>query len=718
MNLKLYTYNAHAINDTTNYLSFISDSIKLQGDARIVDVERSGRRPIHAAKVLSGYEMKITIQMRGTVATQLDTLKTWFDVEDETPRKLICKDIANSDKQWYVYAVVKDMPTFISKDSIEVILSIADPVWYEESESTDAWTITASGQTNAVTVEGNLPARPRFVITPTAAAGSRYAYRMLWPWRNPNTVAMLNEGLNVVDTVWDTAALIAATTNHVHVAAAGIDAVVTTIPYDTEAGTLPTSGMAYCGTEQFSYTGKSGGNLTGCTRGINGTTAAVHAGAAQINQSYIQADGDDIHVHLNGIETPRWLQDINTANTKVWIAVDFQPAINLSLITAIADAGAVATIYITKTSANLAYMKRLPPSGQVLIDNELFTYTGVNLTAYTLTGCTRAAKGTVAAAHTVGDIVYWIEHEIFVYYGNQTATAPETDDTHKPIFDLTSTNTSWVYTSFWDITGLRAGSWKPALVISANTKDPDRKSGFYTGNNLAFADPATEMGAVIKAWKSGAVWKAENATIDWTLFNPAGITHITATGEKYRSGVTWPSSCRLEKSTNGSSWATVWTEATPAAAAGWEALSAHSAVALGAGQKYVRVRFSGALGATADMYAAHEIEAATLTLESTTIPQCAFHTDESCYFIDAIITNNTSGEWLRVTTSMPLNTALTIDCENKKAYLADNSPVAKISFSSVRKDWLNLAVGSNTLLFTDEGSTGLTCPTYWRDRNS
>ena len=38
MNLKLYTYNTHAINDTTNYSGFISDDIKLQGDAGIVNV--------------------------------------------------------------------------------------------------------------------------------------------------------------------------------------------------------------------------------------------------------------------------------------------------------------------------------------------------------------------------------------------------------------------------------------------------------------------------------------------------------------------------------------------------------------------------------------------------------------------------------------------------------------------------------------------------------
>ena len=718
MNLKLYTYNAHAINDTTNYLGFISSDIKLQGDARIIQVSRSGRRPVHAAKVLSGYEMKITIQMRGTIATQLDTLKTWFDVEDETPRQLICKDIANSDKQWYVMATTRDMPTFDSKSSIEIYLSIADPVWQAVTETSDSWSITASGQTHAVTAAGNLPARPRFAITPTASAGSRYAYRRLAVWRNPNTTAMLNEGINIVNTVWDTAALVAATTNHVHVAAAGINDAVTTIPYDTEAGTLPSSGMAYCGTEQFSYTGKSGGNLTGCTRGINGTTAAAHAGAAQIDQSYIQADGDDIRVFLNGVETNRWFQDMNTANTKVWTTLNFQPGIFVTLDTALADSGAVGTITIKATKTNKTALKKFPPSGQVLIQSELFTYTGVNTTDYKLTGCTRAAKGTAMAAHVTLTPIYWIEHEIYIYYGNQTAEAPETDDTRKPIFDLTSTNVSHIYTSFWDEAGLRPGSWKPSIVKTANTKDLDHKSDYYTGNNLAIADPATEMGSVIYAWKSGAVWKPENAIIEWNIYSPATFTEITASGEKYRAVTSWPDAAKFQKSINGKTWTTVWTEATPAAAAGWTALTAHSAVSIGSGYPYIKFLFSGSIGATANNYVGLEIEAATLTLATANVPQGTFNAQESIYFIDAVITNNTSGEWIKVTTSLALNTVLTVDCENKKAYTADNTPVSKIEWSSVRKDWLNLAVGSNTLLFTDVGTAGVTFVTNFRDRNN
>ena len=56
-----------------------------------------------------------------------------------------------------------------------------------------------------------------------------------------------------------------------------IDASVVTIPYNTESNpSLPTAGIVTIGSEQLSYTGKSEIALTGCTRGINGTSSSAH----------------------------------------------------------------------------------------------------------------------------------------------------------------------------------------------------------------------------------------------------------------------------------------------------------------------------------------------------------------------------------------------------------------------------------------------------------
>jgi len=50
----------------------------------------------------------------------------------------------------------------------------------------------------------------------------------------------------------------------------------------TSAAQFPTSGTIFIENEQITYTGKSGNNLTGCTRGANSTTAATHADSTNV----------------------------------------------------------------------------------------------------------------------------------------------------------------------------------------------------------------------------------------------------------------------------------------------------------------------------------------------------------------------------------------------------------------------------------------------------
>jgi len=57
---------------------------------------------------------------------------------------------------------------------------------------------------------------------------------------------------------------------------AGINATVATIGVASVTGMPTVGGTITIGTEQISYTGISSLNLTGCTRGINGSTAATH----------------------------------------------------------------------------------------------------------------------------------------------------------------------------------------------------------------------------------------------------------------------------------------------------------------------------------------------------------------------------------------------------------------------------------------------------------
>ena len=58
---------------------------------------------------------------------------------------------------------------------------------------------------------------------------------------------------------------------------AGINTSVTTIGVASVTGMPTTGGVITINSEQISYTGISSLNLTGCTRGINGSTAATHS---------------------------------------------------------------------------------------------------------------------------------------------------------------------------------------------------------------------------------------------------------------------------------------------------------------------------------------------------------------------------------------------------------------------------------------------------------
>ena len=149
-----------------------------------------------------------------------------------------------------------------------------------------------------------------------------------------------------------------------------ISASVTTIPItDVTVFPVPVGVGAYyvakVGDEQIKYTGVASGNLTGCTRGFNSTTAAAHV------------YGDRIYIPVTALS---------------------------------GDAGAVTTLNgaITTTSGTgpitLTSVTGFDASGTVLIDTELISYTAI--VGSTLAGTiTRGVGGTTGATHSNGATV-------------------------------------------------------------------------------------------------------------------------------------------------------------------------------------------------------------------------------------------------------------------------------------------------------------------------
>lgn len=73
--------------------------------------------------------------------------------------------------------------------------------------------------------------------------------------------------------------------------AENLDDIDTTITL-TDASSLPSSGTVVIDNEDITYAGKTGNDLTGCTRGANGTTATAHANGVNVFEPLPKAIGD------------------------------------------------------------------------------------------------------------------------------------------------------------------------------------------------------------------------------------------------------------------------------------------------------------------------------------------------------------------------------------------------------------------------------------------
>ena len=88
---------------------------------------------------------------------------------------------------------------------------------------------------------------------------------------------------------------------------AGINASVATVPVASVTGMPTTGGVITINSEQISYTGISSLNLTGCTRGINGSTAATHSTSDAVLQFPVgmtDIQEADYRIKSTSVDTP------------------------------------------------------------------------------------------------------------------------------------------------------------------------------------------------------------------------------------------------------------------------------------------------------------------------------------------------------------------------------------------------------------------------------
>jgi hypothetical protein len=408
--------------------------------------------------------------------------------------------------------------------------------------------------------------------------------------------------------------------------------------------------------------------------------------ATLIAAGKMQADGDDLRVFVDGIEVDRWIQDINTASTEIWANMNFQNSVSATLSEAIGSGDAGETITCSTS------IKGFPNSGIVQIDSEIFVYTSKNNTNKTLLGCTRAAKGTSAADHTVGDTVFWVQHDVWILYGNSSVSAPSVDDDYQPAFALTSTNTSWVYANFGDDNLKRAGRWQ-SQVILANPSNPT----FYTANRGTDASPWSEIGIYAKSIQNYG---------RWYLFNPCYITNANFTnGEKYVNSAGY-FDAKIESSRDGATWFEEDTISEPGSTTTWTSWSDNEA--LRSLSTYVALRMGESPNPVTGMYV--EVSDVTITLNSSYTPVASIGGEQSNYNLDVTLENETTGQSIELLFTMAEDQVLEVDTANKViTYQKDGSKQmqAITLVGGARKEWFKLQPGDNVINWSDTGTAGV-----------
>lgn len=425
----------------------------------------------------------------------------------------------------------------------------------------------------------------------------------------------------------------------------------------------------------------------------------------------MQADGDDFRIWKDGSFADRWLDGMDTTATKCWVNVDLKPALEGTLGTTVNDS--IQTLAFAETTDNLKFLKGLKrvKNQVLLIESEAITFDrdNVDLVGYQITSVARGGKGTSAAGHTAPVTVRHIQHDLWILYGDSTLSAPDVNNDYKPMMDLDSDNGSLAYTYFYDSTSSRPGAWKPEVQSSRTNL-----SYFFTASQDDFANPATEMGLAMTGTADFQI-SNESGLLDWLFSHPCGITNVLYSGDAYTYAGSWPATVGLQHLEPDTAWFTDQNETEPGSTDTWTAFGPHS-VALGDTYEAIRFAIDGQLDSVQSAKVMAQFDTLTLTINSSNLPTISVGSELSINFFDITVTNNTTGEYLKVKCPCPVDDSLTIDCVNKKAYLTDGT-ICQVTLSTDREEWLDLAVGNNTLQFDDTGTVAVTGTVVHRDRN-
>jgi hypothetical protein len=737
------TFDGHNINDGSNYRAAIVNTNMLpQAKPVFIEQMRSDAVDSGAWTVDVGtLAVYIRIMNRANINTLAAQLKNWF--KRGTRGDLVVTFLDESKDFLKTCRVVNVTPDADSDDVWVAQLQTGATAWRAVSASTYTWNLSGTGGTRtealpATDDETRLSVSFEASGLPTVG----YLYQRLYRLAPPSGVSY---GVRPWQVVMDTAALVGDTSKSNQInQVGGITNSATTIPIDTAVGGgLPAKGLGYVDTEQIAWTGNSGTQLTGVTRGLHGTTAATHADNAVIKLSHMQADCNDLRVFLGDVETRRWIVSPNNASTKIWFIVDLKTGFRLTLASALDGSSNYTSLQFTANATHQQMIAVMPDEGIVYHGTEWISYRGRDAVGCKLLNPTRGILSTTKQAHSVSDTFDYLPAAVKIVYGNSGVEDPAAGDIYydetKPVFDLASSdNTQWVYsasTVFYDpLNTNRPGAWQQSIARTGNT------SGLYNYTQDGVSPAAPAMGMKIAAWLNGTVWQFENATMAWQFNSAGGIQEISATGQTYRNSGGYPVVAALQyqqlvtttitstvrrkkRAVNTTSqisslqWLSAWNENSPASISTWTAWT-HSTVSVPTATTWVRFALSGVLQAMADAMAALEVLTLTVKFTTANIPSGLLLSETSNYQLDIQMINNTTGESFTVFFPMRTGVGFVIDGEAYMVtYEGVNAHEAMTLNDESRDAFMRLVAGNNDLqvISTDLGSLTGTL-TYYRRR--
>lgn len=420
----------------------------------------------------------------------------------------------------------------------------------------------------------------------------------------------------------------------------------------------------------------------------------------------MQADGDDLRVFVNGSETDRWLNDINTGTTEIWFNLDFGPTQGVTLGVAIGAGDTVTEVEVAEDEDISGY----PGAGILLIDSEEFYYADKNDTDGKFLEVTRAVRGTAAAAHTITDTIYLIQHDVVVVYGNTTLDAPVVNDDDKPEFELSSTNGTWTY-STWTA-AKRNMEWVSEVLAAADYIDSD--SGELTFNESSILEIKNRM------WRGGSNFPAMigQSIGRWKVQMPIGYTTAVLTGINDNVGVGFVVvRLQVQTATGGGVW--VLYSTTPVG--GFVVNVVDASGDLKWVSLYSSITQTQGDGVSAYNLADGNITNCVFTLYAANVPVATIGAERANYSLNVTIKNETTGESMVLDFPiMEVDEILEVDTyQHTITYLQEGSrqqQALKLS-SGARRDWLRLVRGANVLLWDDTGSNKVEVDILWNRRD-